>query len=203
MVAAVKEKAQTRTRLHKHTRDRLFDFACEFIDALTEERFQPAKLKKKLKAAVTKQVRQEYPKKDMDILQRYQVSETDFTIKAMGDDHRSTVEEIEFTAEDGLHVPARGHYDTIVILLSDDDETLLQDAIQADTQAEKFKDEKRRTYRTLIYDATYFEQIVDVWPAAERMANQIGVYLPKCLNDAAVKEIQEDNAIAKAAGLRF
>lgn len=204
MVTAVKEKTQARTRLHKHTRDRLFDHACEFIDALAEERFQLEKLEKKLKAAVAKRVRVEYPKKDMEILNRYQVADSEFTIKAMGDNRRSTVEEVVFSADDTLLVPStRNHYDNIVILLSGDDEELLENVIEAGKQTEKFKDDKRRTYRALIFDATYFEQVVDVWPAAERMANQIGVYLPKCLNEAAVKEIQQDNEIAKVAGLKF
>lgn len=178
------------TRLNAGHRDTLNNFARQVVDAPDEQKVLD-KAYNKAAPLVLKVVEKEYPEKDMVVLKKYECASRDACIDLKGPD--STTKRFLFKdPETAPYVAKKTYYGKFYLADAKTYEAVeaWHDAKQA---VEKVINDKLSKLRAFIRAATNFEQVLEVWPEAKRVALHISKNLPVALNDADIASITADS----------
>jgi hypothetical protein len=190
-------------RLNQYHRRTLITFAEENVKCEEEHMAMIASYNAAC-IAVRSVVEAKYPPSDMKLLDKYSVARNDQCIKGARVDNGSSDVVIGFefiTEEEAPLVPCTGSCKSRVYPYDADTAELVLEYARNKLIFEKAVETKKQAYRALIWDSRYFEDILEVWPAAEALRERIGA--PETaltrLSPELADFIRTDNAGALAA----
>lgn len=133
-----------------------------------------------------------YPPRDMAVLKKYEKAGIDDCIRISVDPGKIS----RFTFKDGTGplMP-----DCKIIILSDTQLASFLDWVDAGTALGTAEKIKLGDYYSLIASARTLEQVVEVWPEAERVRSDIGGNAISVLSDDVLDRIRADVAVRQGA----
>jgi hypothetical protein len=155
-----------KTILNSNYRERLNKMAAEFLTALVREKHKWETRRKALEKVVARRIKEEYPLKDMLVLEKYGKTERRKSIKLVNTADRRICE-FELEVE-GLF-PKQGYSETPLGCDS------LELVVYLDA-AEAIKSEygtRIEDYRALIRESRTLEDVEQVWPEATRLRKAV------------------------------
>lgn len=172
-----------KTRLNGNHRDLLRRFAMENVRCEAERKAFDrayAKAAKLVRDAVEKK----YPTDEMAVLAKHNVAKPDTCIRGASADGR--VIPFNFKSSEDAPVCPQTYCSTRAIPFSQAtvDAVLAYD--RAKIALDKAEEDKKGKYLSLIRSATTFEEVVDIWPAAETLRERI------CAPSTAVIALSDD-----------
>ncbi len=183
-----------KTRLNNSTRQFLFARAAEMLpptdeDAAENDAYAAAA------EHVTACVEAVLPPKDMRVLTKYQVAAPDQCIRGCDLDSSRVVQFRYRTEIEAPLAPTR-YCATRSIPLSADAVAAIDAYEKASSAAAAVRETRLRDYRSLIYAARTFEDVVEVWPAAEAHRDRVCGARTQivALTDDVIERIKADNA---------
>jgi NADPH:quinone reductase-like Zn-dependent oxidoreductase len=186
-----------KTRLLVSAKDSLRQFARQNVAASKEQKALDATYKKAAKLLMPI-IEKQFPKADMELLDRYKVARRDTCIRCVNENGR--VVQFNFTSDDAPLLPARYHSSrnfmvTKTCLTAIDDWLLKKDACK------KAEQEILSQYFALIEATRYAEEILEIWPAAEpALASYVKLRkqkLPVAVSPDTIAFIRKNNAGAQ------
>jgi hypothetical protein len=189
----------TKKRLNQSHRYKLVKFAEENVKC-EEEYFAAVAARNEASSYVREVFEAKYPPKDMELLLKYGVAHRDTCVK--GANSEGTVVGFEFSSEEEAPlVPNCGSCKSRVLPFTDHVCELVFEAARKNADYKKAVGTKLQAYRSLIWDARYFEDVLEVWPAVEALRDQIGAPTTSLtrLSPQIAEFIRNDNAGAIAA----
>lgn len=159
---------------------------------------------KKIAPTIRDFVLKRWPDKDMDVLRKYGFTQEVHSFQVALDD--GGVEQFTFDKEDKFEIPdhsainhslkgtARYGYYDVVAVLDKKTTALCNQWVNARKDYEQAISTKRGKYFSFIEMAKTFEQILEVWPEATQVSEQIMSYLPAIVSNDVLDEIRKDSA---------
>lgn len=150
--------------------------------------------------AIAAAVEREYPAKDMKVLAKYEMASADSCIYVSVGGH-GDYDQFEFRSED-KRIPTRPdrYCRRQPILLEGDEGKSYREYAAARKEYKSAVDKRLADFKALIWNTPTFNALVDVWPAAEALRDEIvgsGAAL-SVLSEDVVKRIKADPALAGA-----
>ena len=135
---------------------------------------------------VSKLVKAKYPEADMAVLQKYDVGRKDSCIYLSAG--YGGMERFSFRSSDERipHVPDRYCNNRTPYLLTDEQVALYDAFKKADVEFQQAIRSRLADYRALIANARTFEELVEIWPAADQLREKI------CGTSRAVSVMSDD-----------
>lgn len=159
-----------KTRLNSGHREILMRFADENM-ACPKEDAANAKAYEKASKYVREEAQKKYPIEDMTVLEKYGAAGRDTCIN--GGTPAGTFIRFEFTADDHAPVMPSSYCSSRSISFTQKASDAIDAYEKAHSALKKVRYEKHTKYRSLIETARYFEDVIEVWPAAAALSARI------------------------------
>lgn len=172
-----------KTRLNMRHREVLRHFASENIVCDVEQKARDkayAKASKLVRSAVETR----FPVRDMEVLKKYSVAEPDKCIN--GGTPAGNFIRFNFDTDDESPLCPSRYCSSRSISFNQNTVDAIQALEKASNELEKAKSEKYTAYRSLIASCVTFEELIEVWPAAEALRDRI------CAQSTAVIALSDD-----------
>jgi len=185
-------------RLNSKSRDLLIRLVHQKV---VSDETQLDKLESKLNKLFIKDVEKKYPKKDMDILLKYERAILTTSVSLLFTDPLEDTDKAvhsTYTLKEPVLLPSGGaHYaHTRGKLINNKDSALYKvfsEYRDLKDKLRKEETERRKPYFTIIEDCRYFEDVVEIWSEAEELRSQICPNKSlSVLNTNAILSIQRD-----------
>lgn len=186
-----------KTRLNQTHRDILCGFAKKAVECKAEQKVRD-RLYAKAAVAVRRCIEKQFPAADMAVLAKYGASANTPIVNGGSPEGRF----MSFVFDKNDEAPVRPSRYNAALVNFDAKATEAIDAFELAADALiKARETKLSDYRALIASAKTFEDVLDVWPAASAVAEQI-VHRPTSLAALSAEQIaaiRADNAGANLA----
>lgn len=159
-------------RLSDSNRRELLDYAVTLVRE-TEERTAMNSAYNAAADVIVEAVERNFPTNDMMVLQRYSMAAKDYCIYISngghGDYHQFTF------LEDDKRVPLRPTHRcrNQAVLLEDDEAKVLHEYSTIKSAFDEAVRQRAMDFKSLIYNCATFNQLVEIWPGAEKMRAKI------------------------------
>lgn len=180
------------TRLTSNHRVLLSELAARIVDCPAEINAEDAAYKKALPIAL-KVVHAQFPVADMVVLAKYKCAQPDSCAKIRHPDMSMTG--FNFRKDDVPTVPGNGwDYRSHIYLTDEKQQKVIEAWADAALKLADCTKQKHNDYRALIASAATFEQVVEIWPEAEQLADLIKTNLPSTISPEMLARIKADSA---------
>jgi hypothetical protein len=156
-----------------------------------------------VKGKIREYVLKQWPETDMKVLRKYKLTEsqTSFCVQLTP----GGVEQFNFSKEDALEVPDStaiysGGYNRVIAVLDEKLTKLVNNWKTSKDLHTEVLAKKQGMYFSFIDSAKTFEQVLEVWPEAAQVSNQILSYLPSIVSDETISLIKKDVATRTKQG---
>lgn len=178
-----------KTRMNDSIRNRLRELVNEVVLCAAEQD-EAERTTRDLLFQVITAVKKKYPPRDMKILQKYDrtnpVGILKLKLKAGG------ISQVNLS--DVKDPPLRPNQTNVILPFDRDEQTNAYVAWEkANDKLRKALKEKRDRYYTLIRSTRYYEDVVEIWPEAAIISNQIVRNLPVALSQDDLSWITRDS----------
>lgn len=193
-----------KTRLLRHHRDTLKNFAREKVQITKAEQEEINKLRQKINKMVISFITKNFPQKDMVILKKYGCASVDRCIYFMVPDTTLTVqwkfpEEMKDTLP-LMPIRSTRSYGRNIHDGGDELPKLIQEYEKLESKAKEDRNQRRRDYFALIEYTRNYEDLLEIWPEAEEVRSRItGYQVPSVVSDEMIARIKADQEARKSA----
>lgn len=182
-----------KTRLNAHHRDALRRFADEHISCPKEDAAN-TKAYERASKLVREDAEKKYPPSDMAVLEKYDAAGKDTCIN--GGNPSGVFVRFQFTEDEHAPTMPSRYCSSRSISFTQRAADAIDAYEKAKNALEKARSEKLTKYRSLIETARYYEDVLEVWPAAAVLADRItpAATALVTLSDDVKTFIKSDNA---------
>lgn len=182
-----------KVRLTMGTRDRLMSLAQTLLKCAPETEAETITYEAAA-AAVWTELTNKFSQKDMLILQRYDVAYRDGCVRF---DCDGRVDQFVFHLDTDAPLTPR-RFNCKIQIFSSATATLVRAHIEARNAHKAAINDRMKDYHALIYGSTYLEDVIAVWPPAERERPRLTGTVVVGMDPAAVARIRADIETVRA-----